>query len=405
MVPPSLTHMVGLLRRARHPRPGAARLPAAALAALAALAAALLAAPLPAAQAQADTTGTISGVVRGPGGVSIVGAEVVLTPVRGPGAGTVIARRVFTDDGGRFQVGGMPNGRASVAVRRIGYRPSVREVDVPLVAALALSLEAVPQTMAAVVVKDRRVRHTGWAAQFYERRERGMGRYIGKEELDRRNAIRTTDVLRGVPGLAISSSMRGSAIRIRGSRCDPLIWIDGTPALAGYLDIDNFQPNSLEGIEVYSGVSTVPVELRGPRGEESCGVIALWSRMPEPRRRGPKKVYTADDLATLVASATVYTADQVDQAAAPDSASPIAPYYPEALKRARTAGDVLIEFVVDTAGVPELGTVGIVAASHPAFGIAARDAVAAARFTPAFRAGKPVRQLVQVPVRFELTGT
>ena len=87
----------------------------------------------------------------------------------------------------------------------------------------------------------------------------------------------------------------------------------------------------------------------------------------------------------------------------PDSASPIAPYYPEALKRARTAGDVLIEFVVDTAGVPELGTVGIVAASHPAFGTAARDAVASARFTPAFKAGKPVRQLVQVPVKFELT--
>jgi TonB family protein len=367
--------------------------------------AALLAHPT-AARAQADTTGAVSGIVRGPGGVSIVGAEVVLTPAPGPGGGTVIARRVFTDDEGRFRVAGLPNGRTSVAVRRIGYRPSVRQVEVPVADALTLALEPVPQAMSTVVVRDRRMaRHTGWAAQFYERRERGMGRYITKEDLDRRNAIRTTDVLRGVPGVQVASSIRGSAIRMRGARCDPLIWIDGTPALAGYLDVDNFQPNTLEGIEVYSGVSTVPVELRGPRGEEACGVIAIWSRMPEPRRRGPKKSYTADELASLVASATVYTAEQVDQAAQPDSTNPIAPYYPDALKRTRTAGDVLVEFVVDTAGVPELETVGIVAASHPAFGAAARDAVGSARFSPAIRAGKRVRQLVQVPVKFELTGS
>ena len=366
------------------------------------LVAALLGAPA-AAGAQVDTSGTVAGVVRGPGGVLVVGAEVVVTPARVPGGGALIARRVFTDEEGRFRVAGLPNGPTSVAVRRIGYRPAVRELDVPLADALALALDAVPQSMAAVVVKDRRVRYTGWAAPYYERRDRGFGRYIGKEDLDRRNAMRTTDVLRSVPGITIASSMRGQVVRMRGAGCDPLVWIDGTPALAGYLDVDNFQPNTIEGIEVYSGVATVPVELRGPRGEETCGVIAIWTRMPEPRRRNPKKSYTADDLAALVASATVFTADQVDQAAAPDSASPIAPYYPDALKRARTAGDVLIEFVVDTAGVPELETVGIVAASHPAFANAARAAVGAARFSPAVKAGRPVRQLVQVPVKFELT--
>jgi TonB family protein len=350
----------------------------------------------------ADTTGAVAGVVSGPGGTLVVGAEVLLTPARGPSGGAVVARRVFTDEEGRFRVNGLPNGRATVAVRRIGYRPTTRDLEIPAAQALALALDPVPQGLSTVVVKDRRVRYTGWAAPFYQRRDRGMGRYVTREDLDRRNAMRTTDVLRAVPGLAINSTMRGSVIRIRGSRCDPLVWLDGTPALSGYFDVDNLQPNTLEGIEVYSGVSTVPVELRGPRGEESCGVIALWTRVPEPRRRGPKKVFTADDLAALVASATVYTADQVDQAAAPDSANPIAPYYPDALRRSRTTGDVIVEFVVDTAGVPEMGTVGVVAASHTAFGIAARDAVSAARFSPAYKDGKPVRQLVQVPLKFEL---
>lgn len=394
--PPPAAGPLGVARRLR----SAAALTAALLAGTTAG----LAAPLARAGAQqADTTGAVSGVVRGPGGTLVVGAEVMLTPARGPSGGAVVARRVFTDDEGRFRVNGLPNGRVSVAVRRIGYRPATRDLDIPAAEALTLALDPVPQGLSTVVVKDRRVRYTGWAASFYERRDRGMGRYVTREDIDRRNAMRTTDMLRSVPGLAINTSMRGSVIRIRGSRCDPLVWIDGTPALSGYLDVDNFQPNSLEGIEVYSGPSTVPVELRGPRGEEACGVIALWTRVPEPRRRGPKKVYTADDLAALVASATVYTADQVDQAAAPDSTHPLAPYYPDALRRSRTSGDVIIEFVVDTAGAPEMGTVGVVAASHTAFGVAARDAVSSARFTPAYKDGKPVRQLVQVPLKFELT--
>jgi TonB family protein len=370
---------------------------------LAGLLAGALAAPLGRAPAQADTTGAVAGTVRGPGGSAINGAEVVLTPARGPAGNAIVARRVFTDEEGRFRVTGLPNGRATVAVRRIGYRPATRELEVPLAEPVALALDAVPQTLSTVVVKDRRVRYTGWAARFYERRDRGFGRYLGREEIDRRNAIRTTDVLRMVPGLQVVSTPRGNLLRFRGNRCDPLVWIDGAPAFAGYLDVDAFQPNTLEGIEVYSGVATVPVELRGPRGEESCGVIALWSRMPEPRRRGPKKSYTADDLAALVASATVFTADQVDQAASPDSAHPVSPYYPEALRRTRTAGDAIVEFVVDTAGVPEMETIGIVAASHPAFGLAARDAVFSSRFSPAVKDGRPVRQLVQVPLKFELT--
>jgi TonB family protein len=374
-----------------------------------ALLAAVLLSVVPSARAlgQADTLGAVGGVIRGPGGTLIVGAEVVVTPLRDAGAPptTVFSRRLFSDEEGRFRVTGMPAGRVMVAVRRIGYRPTTRELVVPSGEAVALALEPVPQALSTVVVRDRRVKYTGWAARFYERRDRGFGRFITKEDLDRRNAIRTTDVLRSVPGIQVVSTPTGNLLRVRSARCSPFIWLDGTPASAGYLDVDAFPPNTLEGIEVYSGVGTVPVELRGPRGEEGCGVIVLWTRMPEPRRKKNAKVYTADDLAALVASATVYTADQVDQAALPDSGALLAPYYPDVLKRARTTGEAIVEFVVDTAGTPELGTIGVVAASHPLFGLAARDAVSSARYSPAYKSGRPVRQLVQVPVKFETTGS
>ena len=41
---------------------------------------------------------------------------------------------------------------------------------------------------------------------------------------------------------------------------------------------------SVEGIEVYSGVATVPPEFMGARGTHACGVVAVWSR-PFRRRR------------------------------------------------------------------------------------------------------------------------
>jgi outer membrane biosynthesis protein TonB len=48
----------------------------------------------------------------------------------------------------------------------------------------------------------------------------------------------------------------------------------------------------------------------------------------------------------------------------------------------------------------EPGTLGIISSSHPLFADAVRRAVAVAVFTPALRAGKPVRQLVHQPFEF-----
>ena len=64
-------------------------------------------------------------------------------------------------------------------------------------------------------------------------------------------------------------------------------------------------------------------------------------------------------------------------------------------------GDALVEFVVDTAGAVEPETIGVVAATLPEFGRAARVAAVSAKFTPARRQGRPVRQLIQLPLRWE----
>lgn len=357
------------------------------------------------APATAPATGqTIAGVVHGAGRTVVVGAQVVVTPLTARGGPpAAFARSVVTDDGGRFRVPGLPTGPVTVSIKRIGFKPVALDTAAPAAPELTFTLEPIPQRLAAVVVRERRrTTYTGRMADFNRRRDMGFGRFITAADIDNRHPLYTTDMLRMIPGLTVYPSGIGSPrLRIRGEQCDPLIWLDGMPALSGYLDVDAFEPSSLAGIEVYSGVATVPVELRGPRGEERCGVIALWSRVPEPGPRRSGKTYTAADLQRLVEAATVYTADQVDAPAHLDSTATLAVSYPDSLRNTHTPGEVTVEFVVDTTGAVEPGTVGVVAASHPGFTDAARVAAAGAKFVPAERAGRTVRQLVQLPLKWE----
>jgi TonB family protein len=96
----------------------------------------------------------------------------------------------------------------------------------------------------------------------------------------------------------------------------------------------------------------------------------------------------------------VYTADQVDVPARPDSSALAMPLYPDSLHRQRIPGRVLAEFVVDTAGRPEPETIGIVSSTDPRFSASVVHALLEARFVPARLGGHPVRQLVQQPFSF-----
>lgn len=354
--------------------------------------------------AAGDSLVPVTGFVRGPDGLGLSGAEVTITPKSTNTAVVTLARRIYTGDSGSFRMPAVPRGPARVEVRRIGYKPIALDAVLPAPDPLFLLLDPGVQTLGAVVVKDRQRVYEGHMADFNRRRDMGFGKFISRSEIDARNPIRTSDLLRMIPGVQVSSTMSGSSINIRGNRCQPLVWVDGAPALAGPLDLDVFAPFTLDGIEVYKGLGEVPAELRGPRGEERCGVIAVWSRMPERQpKRSKRKPVTAEDLQKLIASATVYTADQVDQPARADSSLMLEPLYPDSLKQSHTSGSAVVEFVVDTEGHVELETISVVMASHPAFARAARDAAPSARFFPAILKGRPVRQVVQLPVEFQST--
>jgi len=356
--------------------------------------------------AQAATRFAITGNVRGADDARLAGALVELraaSSTAGPPA-----QQTSTDADGTFRFADVPSGAVELRVRRVGFRPETLQVEVPQVdgGAVIVPLARVAQPLQSVTVHatGRAAALTPFAA-FERRRAAGLGRFVTRADIEKRHPQRTTDILRSVPGVilapgdagALVPQFRNATAGPRRDACPPFYWMDGTPLGAESLDLDAISPSAIEAIEVYSGIATVPAALRGGVSNAACGVIAIWTRRGGPRT-GAGSVSSLD-LAKLVEAGEVFTADQVEQAAAVLPSAPFSPDYPEALRK--SPGRVVAEFVVDEAGDIEGDTIGFVSSTAPAFMEAVRSALYGLHFTPAYRKGKNVRQVVQWPVRFD----
>jgi hypothetical protein len=224
--------------------------------------------------------GAVTGVVRDSSGAFLLGANVVIV-------GTAL--RAVTDSIGRFRLVAVPSGATTLHVRRLGYRAASVPVTVDhgATASIAVMLARLPRELDPVLVEASRQPSARYLQGFYERRSKGHGYFVTRDQIATRQWSDMTDVLRSlVPAVRITSSrLARNAVRLRGSRCAPLVWIDGAPAMAGEFDLDFISPETVSGVEIYPGPATVPVEFRSTRGIESCGVIVVWTRSGPPRRQ------------------------------------------------------------------------------------------------------------------------
>lgn len=102
-----------------------------------------------------------------------------------------------------------------------------------------------------------------------------------------------------------------------------------------------------------------------------------------------------------VVSDQPYFEFQVEKQVAAQPNSP-QPRYPEMLRSAGIAGQVLAEFVVDTTGRVESGTFRVIESDNEQFTQAVRQALPRMRFYPAEIGGRKVKQLVQQPFVFNI---
>ena len=344
-----------------------------------------------AAYAQAPLVGTVR---------DVAGTPVASVDVRVEGT----AYAALTDTRGAFAIRGVSPGAHRLIIRRLGFRPSAVDVSVESghTAQVDIQIDPTPQQLSPITVAGRPDAFDARLSGFRERSKSKAGHFIGSERLQRLTSHKFSEILREVPGVKVVAVGRGVSpqrtIRLRGAACPPFVFIDGFPAGAGEFNLDDVEPSTIEGVEIYHGLATIPAEFLSARGGERCGVIALWSRpyrAPAQRPRG--KATNAQDLVT---ANLAYTADKVDIVAAFRQGTPPI-VYPDSLWGSGVSGRVLAEFVVDTLGTVEPETLGIVSSSHPLFSRAVLDALAVAGFKPAIRNGRPVRQVVQLPFIFE----
>lgn len=337
-----------------------------------------------------------SGTAFSTDGLPLSGVRVEFT------AATIAPARAESDEAGRFQLRRSPMTEGIVIARRIGYRPDSVRVRAGETT-VTIRLERIPVALETVRVVGRRDL-TGPMAGFYRRMQTGGGgRFITLAEIDRRNATQMSDVLRMVPGLRIETRGFTNQVRMRGSRCAPLVWLDGNPMFAGEVDLDAWDPRSFDGIEIYSGPATVPVEFHGnQRMSSGCGTIVLWSRRGEVRERRRKKgePTPTERIARMLEERTLFLPTEVERLAHLDSAVLVRPVYPDSLHDARTPGRVMAEFAVGDNGRAVMETFSAVTTSHPLFVEPVRRAVAAQQFEPATRRGKTVAQLLQWTYEF-----
>lgn len=343
---------------------------------------------------------TVTGTVRDGNGAGVLGAEVLVE-------GRALQAR--TDQLGKYRIAGVPAAPVRIVVRRLGYRLEAASVAVieGRENVVDFRLDAVPQSVETVTILARAAPIDYRMQGFNERaRARNGGHFITRSQIETRNAVDALQLIRTVPSLRIGNDSRfGRTVRLRGSNCSPLVFIDGFPLTAGPFDFQSLDAEAIEGIEVYSGLSSIPPDLISVAGPSLCGVIAIWGRQFIPlARRGRTPKLTEASLAAsrvraLVAAGVAYSLDAVDRPAALASGS-FTPRYPETLLEERATGNVRVEFVLDSVGSILWNTYSVIATTDERFNVSVRDALLGATFTPAVRAGRPVAQVVQVPVNF-----
>ncbi|HEV8711497.1 MAG TPA: carboxypeptidase regulatory-like domain-containing protein [Candidatus Binatia bacterium] len=233
---------------------------------------------------QKDSSAVLRGRVTSVTGRPISQAEVILRTA---------GRRAVTDDSGRFAITALPEGEQLILVRRIGFRPLELIAIFKPGKALesAIVLELAPHSLPDVEVVGRPAKpiEYAWTMKydgFFERRRKGFGHFLTREQIEKRRPWRTPNLLAGIAGITLRFVGPGIGMtEVEFSRCRKIgVWIDGTAQRPPDSGLDNLlvigemldliRPSQIEAMEVYSG----PAELPAEYSSGVCAAIVIWTR-------------------------------------------------------------------------------------------------------------------------------
>jgi CarboxypepD_reg-like domain/TonB-dependent Receptor Plug Domain len=206
--------------------------------------------------------------------------------------------RTRSDSLGRFLVVVRRSGVNVITVKRLGYTARSFTIDVPAgdTAEVMLPLEQSQSVteLDTVTVEAKRV--SSRLEAFEKRRHaKNGGWYVTRAEFEKQMPVETSDLLRRAPGVEVVKSgvstmivsRRGTATTTPGAPgslrgfqpafCAVSIGVDGR-VMDSSFSINNVALSDIEGIEVYSGWSTIPMDYRGQLSNNFCGLVMIWTR-------------------------------------------------------------------------------------------------------------------------------
>jgi hypothetical protein len=204
-----------------------------------------------------------------------------------------------TDSAGGFVLWPGRASRFVVRVSHLAYAPLSSDT-LSARAGEHLELEVrMAQTAIALEPLVVTARRAGQLEGFHERQRRGsLGRFLTREDIERRPGARASDLLRTMPGVQIvpagGSGGVGTVnlVTMRGGtgRCLATIYLNGMMVRqfpeSGVDDL--IHPDMLEGVEVYTSFASAPSPIHSQNG---CGVVAFWTRPATGGRWSWRKMF------------------------------------------------------------------------------------------------------------------
>jgi len=219
--------------------------------------------------AAAQSSGTISGVVRDSTDRPVAGADVVLVPAR---------RLARTDSAGRFEFQSVGEGQYVLRARRLGFLPT--EWSVKLSNAGHVDVQIVLGPVVAMLDTMFVAGDGTCSRDHYEgfvcRRARAKGTFLDFTDIDTTQADFSAELLRDIGGFQVDvQSTKNGPTRVASSRHCTIVLMNGFPV--PWSEIPE-APYMISGIEIYKSPAEIPKEFaRYTWGKERCWLVAYWT--------------------------------------------------------------------------------------------------------------------------------
>jgi hypothetical protein len=229
--------------------------------------------------ARSQHPGHLRGVVRDSSGKAVAEAQVSIMS---------LALMTRTDSAGRFVLRDLPRGDIELSIRHLGFGIQRVTATITRVAYDTITV-ILAQQLVELSAVDITARRHPFMVDFEQRRARGVGTFVTRDQIDARNTSSPSDLFRTMPQVRLVRVSSGFGVRFPSSAtmtglsgrrgapqvCSPMLWVDGQKAPA--MEIDELRSSDIEAIEVYRGASTLPAQFATAGGAQ-CGAVVVWTR-------------------------------------------------------------------------------------------------------------------------------